>query len=250
MSNVEQVKQQAIEAKKVFERFLSECPNGGRDFLAAFHLRPTSSGGTTIVSTLAIAPMRGLSGVTTGKLEAKLVEINKVMDESSDEKRLEVLKIIGFNERSTKSQREEDVQAALIRDIVLRPEMFGGMVFIASEFVLYGYGEKDGKADVLAFKDGILFDIEIKNERLTETVTQAAGYVEHIRKNQSMYADCLMEFPNSDIHAVNNVKGVALVPYSERSVGGLERASKSNNVELWYFDGDGDGYRFFEHGEK
>ena len=250
MSNVEQVKQQAIEAKKVFERFLSECPNGGRDFLAAFHLRPTSSGGTTIVSTLAIAPMRGLSGVTTGKLEAKLEELRKVMDESSDKVRLELLKKIGFNERGTESQLEEDIQAALIRDIILRPDKYGGMVFVASEFALFGYGDKDGFADVLAFRDGILYDIEIKKERLTKTVTQAAGYVGHIRENQSMYTDCLVEFPNSDIRTITGIKGVALVPYSERPRGELEAASESNDVELWHFDWDRDGYRFFKHGRK
>ena len=247
MDNVEQVKKQAIEARKIFEKFLGECPNGGRDFRAAFHLRPTSSDDTTIVSTLATAPMRGLPGVSNSKLAAKLAELCKVLDESADEAQIDVLRKIGFSERGTKSQVEEDVQAALIRDLILRPEKYGGMVFVASEFALFGYGENSDKTrfpDVLAFKDGILYDIELKKERDTKVVMQVSGYVKHFSENLAMYADCLAKFPNGSIEAIIGVKGVALVPYNEKSRGLLESASESNDVELWYFDINGDGYRF------
>ena len=250
MDQVKQVRLQAIEAKKIFWRFLDGCNR--LDFRAAFHLRPTSSGSTTIVSTLEIAPMRGLTYVSNNKLEVRLAELCKVLDEPSNKVRRKILEEIGFKGRKTESEREENVQAALIRDLILRPAIYGGMVFVASEFELFGYDENGGKtkrSDILAFKDGILYDIEVKKERLTETVAQAIGYVRHLHKNQTLYTDCLAEFPNNDIGKIIGFKGIALVPNAEKSSGRLENASESNDIELWYFNKD-HSYQFIKHRQK
>ena len=48
---------------------------------------------------------------------------------------------IGFDRRKNESSREENAQAALIRDLVMHPEEYGGMHFIASEFDLFGFGK-------------------------------------------------------------------------------------------------------------
>ena len=67
-----------------------------------FHLRPTNSG-VTIVSTLDIAAMRGVRGITKSeKIVDKLQEILSKTNElySSDDKiRKEIMKGIGFKHR-------------------------------------------------------------------------------------------------------------------------------------------------------
>ena len=238
MVNVERVKQQAIDVKRILDDFFENFNGAEDEFRSSFHLRPTSSGDTTILSTLPIAPMRGIS-VKNDRLLAKLCNVQKVLEETNDNTKLEMLKAIGFLERGSVSQREEDAQAALIRDLVLNPQNYNDMLFVASEFDLFNYGEDASdtkRADVLTYKDGILYNIELKNERLTETVRQAAGYVEHMKKHLNEYSACLYEFPNCKIGTISDIKGIALVPYSERSGGNLEKASTELSIEMWYFD--------------
>ena len=239
MSNIEKVGQQASKTKGILCDFLTLLSEKEQiEFRAAFHIRPTSTGNSTIISTLPIAPMRGLK-VQNNELNTKLEELRKTLGEN-DDKKLEILEDKGFNERKSASHREEDAQAALIRDLILNPKEYNHLQFVASEFELFGYGDKADKTkrpDVLAFdrKNGVLFDIELKNERLTETVKQASGYVKHIKDHLSEYSECLYQFPNCSIESIKTVKGIALVPYSEKSGGGLEKASKELDIELWFF---------------
>ena len=151
---------------------------------------------------------------------------------------------IGFAQRKSKTEREEDAQAALIRDLVLCPEKFGNMQFIASEFDLFEFGpnkDQTKRTDVLAFKDGVLYVIELKNERKTSTIEQAAKYVEHMKSCLPEYEYCLAEFPNCKIGEIKDARGIALLPHSEKSSGKLEKASKDSGVELWSFIKD---YKF------
>ncbi|MCL2009723.1 MAG: hypothetical protein FWG71_04160 [Synergistaceae bacterium] len=245
MYQVKKVKQQAIDIKKILKTFLKDFTQEEElAFRACFHLRPTSSNDTTIVSTMAIAPMRGKPNVSPEELESKLQDIRKVMDEPSNDKKLNIMREIGFDQRKSKAIREEDAQAALIRDLVLYPEKIRNMQFIASEFDLFEFGpskDQTKRPDVLAFKDGILYDIELKNERIApggskeSAIEQAAEYVKHIKDNLSEYKDCLAEFPNFKIEEIRNVRGIALFPYSERSSGKLEKAGEKYGVELWFF---------------
>ena len=162
MDNIKKVKQQAIEVKKILDKYFDDFSDNEIQFRAAFHLRPTSSGDTTILSTLPIAPMRGIS-VKNDKLMARLTELRQVLNEPDDGKRLKLLKDMGFKKRRSVSQREEDAQAFLIRELILNPKEYNHMQFVASEFDLFDYGEKKDEVkrpDVIVYKDGILYDIE------------------------------------------------------------------------------------------
>lgn len=237
MENAEKIKNVAKDSREKLENFLRNKPNLEREFRASFHLRPTSSLNVTIVSTLPFAPMRGIANIKIDELENKLSKIIKILSESSDIKKLEMMKELGFKKRKIISQREEDAQAALIRDLILSPEKYDNLQFIASEFELFEYRkEKVNRPDVFAYKDGILYDIELKNKRETFTVTQAEGYVTHIKDNLKIYNDCLNEFPNCKIGEIKDVKGIALVPYAENPPPKLENAGKNAGIELWYFN--------------
>jgi len=101
---------------------------------------------------------------------------------------------------------------------------------------------------VLAYKDGILFDIELKNDRIApggkkiSAVTQAEKYSEFLLNNLHEYAACLAEFPNFTIGKIREVRGIALVPHSKRPSGKLEESCRKKMIALWTFDKD-DKYR-------
>jgi len=251
MDNVIRVGQQAANAKKIFDAFvnLSKLENE-KDFRASFHLRPTVDG-VTIVSTLKIAPMRGKE-VKIDKLDMNLQKIVEVLKAPNDNKMLEIMDDLGFKQRQSEGRREEDVQAALIRELVLNKKNYNDMLFVASEFVLFEYEEKanqEKRPDVLAFKDGILYDIELKNERTLEVVTQASGYVDHIKNHLSTFNDCLCNFPNCQVGDIKDVKGIIIVPYSKSPKGLLEKDSKERGLELWTFNDDGNGELVFNQGK-
>ena len=249
MSNIEDVKVQAIEASKKLNDFFRDFSTEDElDFRASFHLRPTSSGDTTIVSTLKKAPMRGLQKINNNSLIEKLEKLRSALPKlhaATDEKTNEILADIGFKNRGRENKREEDAQAAFIRDLILCPENYDDMKFIASEFVLFDF---DGvgstkKPDVLAYKAGTLYDIELKNDRIApggkkvSAITQAEVYSKFIHKYLDEYAACLAKFPNNRIGNINNVRGIAYVPKAKgKSRNILETASKDKGIELWEFD--------------
>ena len=250
-AHVKKVKQQAMDIKDICEEFFQDFKSEKEknDFRKSFHLRPTSSNGTTIVSTMAIAPMRGIS-VSPKELESKLQKIRAIVAEPCDDEKLNLMKKIGFKQRGIKksereedeieeSELEEDVQAALIRKLILSPEKLNNMQFVASEFNLY----KKKRADVLAFKDGVLYVIEIKKERESSAVEQTDQYVKYIGERLSEYADCLAEFPNCKIGKIEDVRGIALLPYNKNSSGELEKACKEFKVELQFFERGGYEFR-------
>ncbi|MCL2664419.1 MAG: hypothetical protein FWE82_02290 [Defluviitaleaceae bacterium] len=235
MSHIEKVKQQAIEVKILYDAYLETLSDNERlEFRAAFHLRPTSCGKTTIVSTLQCAPMRGLPNCTLTKIKEKLPELQNVVLES-ESKQLTILEKAKFKFKN-KGFREENAQAAFIRNVI--QNKFDDMIFVASEFDLFEFGEKKEikRPDVFSYRNGVLYDIELKNERTTATVEQSARYVAHLKKNLSEYSDCLYEYPSFKITEIRDVKGIALVPDSEESIGTLELASKKLDVDLWFFN--------------
>jgi hypothetical protein len=127
----------------------------------------------------------------------------------------------------------------LIRGLIRNPQK-DGMRFIASEFVLYEFGRK--RVDVFAYENGVLYDIELKNMRRTKVVTQTVEYIDHIRDRLSKFEECLSEFPNSTIGKITDVRGIALVPHSDKSIGKLENECKEKKIGLSTFDRD-DNYR-------
>lgn len=249
MHRVEMVRNQAAEARKVFNDFLTELEQDRTEFLASFHLRPTSGERVTIVSTLPSAPMRGIS-CSLIELPMKLRELRDVLGKSSEDDQRKLLKGLGFEERKTRNFREEDAQAAFIRNAILHPN---GMIFVASEFVLFGFEDTKGetaKPDVLMYQDGVLYDIEFKNKRNApkegdirrSSISQAQYYAAHMNDSERIetYANCLYDFPNAAIGTIKAVRGIAFVPKpAVKSAGILEKAAKAAGVGLWEFGSDG-----------
>ena len=240
MKHIGKVKQQAFRARKIYQEFFRGFSSKEiLNFCASFHLRPTSSCDISVISTLSYAPMRGIQ-VSPEELELTLPKLRKVAN--SDQNELAIFKKIGFLSRKSESSREENAQAALIRKLVLQPEEFDGMRFVASEFELFADELPRSRSDILAFRDGVLYDIELKNKRLTETVKQTARYVAYFTACLSKYADCISYFPNSVIGRITDIRGITLVPHSDNSMGSLEKCCQEKGIGLWTFDKN-DQYR-------
>ena len=176
--------------------------------------------------------------------------LRDVLGKSGQDEQRKLLKVHGFEERKTINFREEDAQAAYIRNAILHPN---GMIFVASEFVLFGFEDtigKTAKLDVLMYQDGVLYDIEFKNERNApkegdigySSISQAQYYAIHMNDSKRIgtYASCLAAFPNAEIGTISVVRGIAVVPQPQgNSSRKLEKAAKAANVELWEFSTDG-----------
>ena len=121
--------------------------------------------------------------------------------------------------------------------MVSHPTNYGGMQFVTSELVLREEGDMEdfGRAGVIAYKDGVLYDIELKKERLTETVTQAKEYVDYLKYNLDVFSGRLSAFPNCSIGGIRDVRGIALVPQSDNSSGRLEQCGRKSGIALRYF---------------
>ena len=79
MGNIGNAKAQAEVVKDKCEEFFSTFSSERQlDFRSAFHLRPTSSGVTTVVSTLPFAPMRGLTKIKNDSLLTILHTLNNL----------------------------------------------------------------------------------------------------------------------------------------------------------------------------
>lgn len=252
MGNLEKVTLQAKETNDIYNTFLATLSEQSRlDFRASFHIRPTSSGKSTVVSTLALAPMRGIQNVKNKDLPHLLSKLSDILSEigSSDDSTMAKLKELGFKKRGSVSAREEDAQAAFVRNVILNN--FGGFTFVATEFDLFEFGDKKmtKRPDVFVYRDGILYDIELKNSRNGPSrdkenigysaITQAASYIAHMKEphNYASYINCISEFPNSSIGKIKDIRGVALVPAPKgKTKGTLEKAAKERDVELWTFD--------------
>jgi hypothetical protein len=231
---MDSIKEMATASKKVLDDFFKGmCDKEIMQFRSFFHLRPTTDS-VTIVSTLPVAPMRGLP-VSLGELKNILPKLRDIPSFKDDVQLLELGKL-DFKHRDSVLIREEDIQAFLIRDMVMSPGKYNEIQFVTSELDLPQYGDAK-RADVIGYKDGTLYDIELKNERLTSTITQAKGYVDYLKGHLSEYSDRLSAFPNFKIGNISDVKGIAVVPNNERSSGRLEEDGKSQDIELWLFTG-------------
>ncbi|MDR2295491.1 MAG: hypothetical protein LBD95_01720 [Clostridiales Family XIII bacterium] len=192
-------------------------------------------------------------------MSGKINDLNDALPKikSADRNEAEkILKDFGFDKRKNEKNEplEEDAQAAFVRDVIVNK--FDGFTFIATEFVLFGFGGKNGgekRPDVFVLREGILYDVELKNKRKGPSekagmgysaITQAQEYVAHMKEpdNYDKYIRCLAAFPNGTSGEIKDIRGVALVPAtaSGGSSGTLEAAAKAAGVELWTFDKDKD----------
>jgi hypothetical protein len=261
MNNIEKVKQQAKEVTIIYNSFLGSLSEEQQlEFRAAFHLRPTSSGTTTIVSTLPFAPMRGLPGYSPDKVKETLPLLLDILSEFDMKKQKGMLEDLNFGERND-NPREENAQAAFIRQVI--KDKLGDFLFVAAEFDLFGVGEdkKTKRADVIVYRNKILYDIELKlsrnginvEDRGDSAITQALDYSAHMKDDRYFkeYIKCLEEFPNK-IGEINDIRGIAIVQAtpSSRARGTLKPEALSVGVDLWTFKADENkNYEFNSNGE-
>ena len=144
-----------------------------------FHLRPTNNG-ITIVSTLPIQPMRGITGLRKeNDLRKKMNKIVKNFNKLTSINKRNIkkeLNKIGFpiRKKSNKTVLEEEIQAIMIRNMskdenlrkILKSKE--QIRFIASEFAIK---QKPGRIDIIGFNEKDLYIFEIKRER-TKNLTK------------------------------------------------------------------------------
>ncbi|MDR1206101.1 MAG: hypothetical protein LBL26_11600 [Peptococcaceae bacterium] len=232
------IKKNAMDAKQILDDFFREWGiNDIKRFRSMIHLRPAADQ-ITIVSTLPGTPMTGMS-VKLAQLRDVLPELSGAIFFKNMEDVLDKLKSLGFKKQRMGYTREEKIQSILIHDMVVRPQEYEGIHFVASELDLSGFGGKDGKqrADIIGFKDDVLYDIEIKSEWfMMGTVSQAKGNVDFLRAHLPEYAERLAEFPNFHMGRIRDVQGIAVVPWLASINGSLEKYGAKHEIALWFLE--------------
>jgi hypothetical protein len=232
------IKKNAMDAKQILDDFFREWRmNDIKRFRSMIHLRPTADY-ITVVSTLPGTPMTGMS-VKPAQLREILMELTGMILFKDMGDTLDKLKSLGFKKQRMGYTREEKIQSILIHDMVVRPQEYEGIHFVASELDLSGSGKKDGKqrADIIGFKDDVLYAIEIKSEWfMMGTIAQARGNVDFLRAHLPEYAERLAEFPNFHLGRIRDVRGIAVVPWLASLNGSLEKYGAAREISLWFLE--------------
>jgi len=237
--NTKSIVNNAIMAENTLKKLFEDWDGDEKIFRSLIHLRPTTSG-VTVVSTVPGFHMRGLNMNKADELEEILTKLKNLLCTNDKRSLLEKLKFDQKESRS-KNELEEDVQAFLIRDMIINPSKYHEIQFVASEFDLLEMEPRRKRADVIGYKDSVLYDIELKRERLTEVVTQARKYTDFLSDNIQEYEKRLAAFPYSVIEKVNEVKGIALMPKSTGKIWADKvNGWKEKHIDLWYYEGDND----------
>jgi hypothetical protein len=233
-STIDDIIRNAKEAASVWSRFINKLdtridPNAFRSY---FHLRPTSSG-ITIVTTSPYAPMRGLR-VPAAELESVLQKIVNSYDSLASTGRETVRERfagLGFKSRSSESVREENIQARMIRGMILQRPQYENIQFVASELTI----KREHRFDIVGIKDGVLYIFEMKNIRSTKALNQAGRYLDHISEREKDFKALLQEYPGGPF-AFSKVQGISVGPFAENT-------SLRGYSDYWLFE---DGLDFYK----
>lgn len=210
-------------------------------FKECFHIRPTGSG-VTIVSTLPVAPMRGIRDIKCfDNLQKTILELNnkiKVLVCTDHKKILQVLEGFGFNERKIDESKqrpalEEDVQAKFIRGMITKQYVYDNINFVASELILEDGGKR---FDVVGFKDGTLYIFELKKGRKIGAFRQVAEYAKMVGDNRDHFLQVLKSYPIFPVNDFNEVTSIAVVQYAANSTSILKKEAEKEKVGLWFFE--------------
>lgn len=228
-------------------------------FNRTFHIRPNIDS-FTIVSTLPVAPMRGLVCKTEAKLKTELEFLHREIDSfctEDDKKVLAKLKERGFKRRGgerpdiagekAKTQLEEDIQVRFIRSMLAGEPDYKGIEFVASEFIIQ-YGDKTAgkkvlRADVVGFdaKNQSLWVFELKKGRETGAIRQVMEYVDIICAEINMFSEIISNHPNvKNPPAVLNADKIVPVTVMRHAENLKEEKYRNQmalhpRVRLWFF---------------
>ena len=241
IESVQKILRNAEFASKVWNEFLLSISDA-EVFKERFHLRPTASG-ITIVSTLPYAPMRGKN-----ETKNRILDVLKILHEKlpqlindTQENSLNILKEIGFEQRAKTKALEENMQALLIQGMIKNEPTYDGIQFIASEFNL----EHGKRFDVVGVKNTTTYIFELKNERNTRAASQLKGYINHFNTYMRDYESVLRVYPGSTVGAINEVKGIVIMPWSANSKTNWEKY-KENDIDIWFSEISGDSLSFIK----
>lgn len=236
VSTVKRIGRRSAIAKEVLTQYLKNNPSAEL-FQTYFHLRPTSKG-ITIVSTLPTAPMRGISVKNADELQNTLEQLGTLLPQLVDadfEQVVEALRPFGFKKRSTKSFREEDIQATFIRRMMSHDPAYQNIQFVASELTL----ERNKRLDVVGYRssDDTLFLFEMKKGRKTAATTQVLNYREHIEKHREHFAEVFSVYPNFPVNGFSNIQCVTVMKFDENSPTSVwENTVTAHDVAIWMYD--------------
>ena len=215
-----------------------------------FHLRPTNSG-ITIVSTIPLFPMRGITGIKSKsdllkKLNDICDNINKIY--SVDEKDVTgILKEIGFKKRGDDLKEdkkegdiEEDIQALMIRsmskdeNLRIKLEAKNKIQFVASELI---FEQGKNRVDVVGFDGVDLYFFELKKGRTT-LVGQVKQYVDYYSEltNLSRLRELLKVYPINPVDRFEKIKGIMVMQYAENSTVNWSKLAKDHAIDILFFE--------------
>lgn len=238
-------------------RSVQDIMDINQKFNSAFHIRPNSRN-FTIVSTLPVAPMRGIHCRTKQDLEEKLTLLKGSLDmlcSENDGKVLATLKELGFKQRGAngkdyadekqKTELEEDVQIRFIRGMVKGEADYQGIQFVASEFIVQynDEGKRLLRADVIGYdpQNETLYVFELKNGHEIGAIEQAQEYVDIIRENLEVFSGIIRNYPNiafppKALHR-NKIVPVAVLRYAENISESTYKKQLAEHPEaqVWFY---------------
>lgn len=231
----------AIMAARVWNEFDGTMKDRLKKY---FHLRPTSSG-VTIVSTLPVAPMRGLNNIKTeDDLRRKLKTIDDDFQQitaKKDEKAEVALKELGFKKRDgNKCVPLEEYYQAIMINMMNKEDghkIFGNATpikFVASEFI---FEKGSHKIDIVGHDKKDLYFFELKKER-TFKVEQVSDYVKYYSEKKSILDDLLSNYPINPIKfKYEKIKGVMVMRHAENSFDRKEwrQLEKKHDIKILFY---------------
>lgn len=211
-----------------------------------FHLRPTSTG-VTIVSTLPIAPMRGINVSKESELQNNLEEIfNNYQTITSDDndKAKDALAGLGFKKRDIGEGvlLEESFQAMMIN--MMNDENGKGykifkdsepIKFLASELI---FEKGPNRIDIVGYDDNSLYFFELKKKR-TFKVEQVSNYVGYYENKRMVLDELLSNYPINALSVKDKkIKGVMVMRHAENSSNRKEweQLEKQHNIRILFYN--------------
>ena len=130
---------------------------------------------------------------------------------------------------------EAYITASFIRKIVLEPKVCNEMTFVLSGFGLWDYAQG---ADIICFKENIVYVVEAKRGRTDNSIKQVLIYKEHLERDRFVdtYAKIFSEYLTSPIDKYT-ICPVALVPKRVREAeNSFEIKCVDNSVLVWNYE--------------
>jgi hypothetical protein len=190
----------------------------------------------TIYALLPDAPTRGI--ICTPEV---LDDLAAALDAHGEFEYERDLKPLGFRKKANPpagGYLEEDVQARFCREMLAGGEQYGGIKFVAMELNVPEYHNTktnkagtEGRIDVAGIKNNTLYLFELKKKRENAAYDQVREYGQQVRDNLAEYSKLLQFYPNMGGITIEEIKSVAVMPYSEN-----HHLKSPDDIADWLFE--------------